>query len=273
MTKFSISAAWEETKALLARDGRLFASVALALIVLPAVIAGAFDPRSTGEVDAPRWFNVVVLVVSLISMAGQLALIRLALAPSITVGGAMSHGFSRLFLYVVALILLLLGAIILSLPFGMAAIAMGLNVEQGTIESLSGPVALLLLAMVILFLFIAVRFLMSMPVASAERAGPIAMLKRSWELTDGHWLKLFAFLLVALFTAVLILGVVSMVAGSLILLLFGSAEPMSVAALIGALIEGVFTGIFSVLFTLMLTRFYVQLSGRESVEGRAEQAS
>ena len=31
MGKFSISAAWEETKGLLARDGRLFASVALAL--------------------------------------------------------------------------------------------------------------------------------------------------------------------------------------------------------------------------------------------------
>ena len=143
---------------------------------------------------------------------------------------------------------------------------MGLTIEQGTIKSVSGPVALLLLVMLILFLFIAARFLLTMAVASAERAGPFEMIKRSWTLTDGHWLKLFLFLMVALFTAVLILGTVSMVAGSLILILFGSVEPMSVAALIGALIESIFTGIFSVLFTLMLTRIYVQLSGRESVE-------
>ena len=270
MTHFSISAAWEETKALLARDGRLFASVALALIVLPSVVAGVFDPRAPGEVDAPRWFNVVVLVISLISMAGQLALIRLALAPSITVAGAMSHGFTRLPLYVVALIILGLGALVLTIPFAIAAIAMGIDIEQdASVMNMTGPLVLLILLLVLFCLFVAVRFLMSMPVASAERAGPITMLRRSWELTGGHWLKLFGFLLVALFTAVLILGAVSMVVGSLVLLLFGSAEPMSVAALIVAVIEGVFTGIFSVLFTLMLTRIYVQLSGRDRVEEAA----
>lgn len=273
MGKFSISVAWEETKGLLARDGRLFASVALALIVLPAVIAGVVDPRAPGEVDAPRWFDLIVLVISLISIAGQLALIRLALGPSVTVAGAVSHGLSRMLPYLVALVILGLGAIILSIPFGMAAIAMGLDVEQGTIESVSGPVALLLLAMLVLFLFVAARFLITMPVASAERAGPFEILKRSWTLSDGHWLKLFLFLLVALITAVIILVTVSMVAGSLILILFGSAEPMSVGALIGAIVEGLFTGIFSVVFTLMLTRIYVQLSGRESVERVGEKAS
>jgi hypothetical protein len=237
--------------------------------VLPAVIAGVIDPRAQGEVDAPGWFDLVVLVISLISMGGQLALIRLALGPSVTVAGAVSHGLSRLLPYIVALIILGLAAIVLSIPFGMAAMAMGLDVEQGTIESLSGPVALLLLVMVILFLFLAVRFLMTMPVASAERAGPFEMLRRSWTLTQGHWLKLFLFLLVALSAAVLILATVSMVVGSLILILFGAAEPMSVGALIGSLVEGIVTGIFSVLFTLMLTRIYVQLSGRATVEKAA----
>ena len=179
MSKFSISTAWEESKGLLARDGRLFASVALALIVLPAVIAGVIDPRGPGEVDAPRWFDLVVLVISLISMGGQLALIRLALGPSVTVAGAVSHGLGRLLPYIVALVILGLAAIVLSIPFGMAAIAMGLNIEQGTIESLSGPEALLLFAMVLLCLFIALRLLMTMQVASAERVGPFEILKRS----------------------------------------------------------------------------------------------
>ena len=142
ISSFSVSAAWEQTKALLARDGRLFASVALALIVLPAVVAGVIDPRAGGEVDAPTWFDLVFLLVTLISMAGQLALIRLALGPSVTVAGAMSHGLGRLFPYIVSLVILGLGVIILSIPFGMAAIAMGLSVEGGTIKSVSGPIAL-----------------------------------------------------------------------------------------------------------------------------------
>lgn len=273
MGKFSISAAWEETKGLLARDGRLFASVALALIVLPAVVAGVLDPRAAGEVDAPFWFDLVVVVISLISMAGQLALIRLALGPSITVAGAVSHGLSRLLPYIASLVILGLAAVVLSIPFGIAAIAMGLNIEQGTFQSLSGPVALLLLVMVVLFLFVAVRFLMTMPVASAERAGPIEILKRSWTLTEGHWLKLFLFLIVVLLAAVLILVAVSMVIGSLVLILFGSAEPMTVGALVGAIVESLLTGLFSVVFTLMLTRIYVQLSGRESVERASEKES
>jgi hypothetical protein len=40
MANLSISAAWDETKAILAHDGKLFASVALALIALPALVTG-----------------------------------------------------------------------------------------------------------------------------------------------------------------------------------------------------------------------------------------
>ena len=37
MSKLSLSRAWEETTSVLARDGRLFVAVALALFVLPAL--------------------------------------------------------------------------------------------------------------------------------------------------------------------------------------------------------------------------------------------
>ena len=38
MRALSLSQAWDDTKAIITRDGRLFASVALALVALPAVI-------------------------------------------------------------------------------------------------------------------------------------------------------------------------------------------------------------------------------------------
>ncbi len=269
MKAISISAAWDETRALLARDGKLFASVALALIVLPAVIAGVLDPRAPGEVDAPMWFDAVVMIISLISIAGQLALVRLALGPSITVAGAISHGLRRFPPYFLGLLILGLGMILVAIPFGIAAVALGLDLEQGSAAALTGPILILIFLMAMAVLFVAVRFLMAMPVASAEISGTTEILKRSWHLTEGNWLKLFLFLLLFVFAAVMIIGAVSLVAGSLILLAFKSIEPMSTAALLGALIEGVFSGMFSVVFTLMLTRIYVQLSGRETVEAAA----
>ena len=49
MSRLSISAAWDETKAILVREGRLLATVALALIVLPqtvfAVIGAPIGPE------------------------------------------------------------------------------------------------------------------------------------------------------------------------------------------------------------------------------------
>ena len=51
MSSLSISAAWDETRSILVRDGQLFAAVALALIVLPevvfAVVGAPGSPQST----------------------------------------------------------------------------------------------------------------------------------------------------------------------------------------------------------------------------------
>ena len=266
MSVFSISSAWEETKSVLERDGRLFASVALALIILPAAIMGVLDPRVDQGQQAPAWFNLLILVVSLISLAGQLALIRLALGPSVTVGGAIGHGFRRLPIYVLALIVLTIGVVLVTMPFVLAAVGLGMNLETGTEAQITGPFLWILLLYLVAIFALMTRFLLTMPVASLERTGPLDMLKRSWSLTSGHWAKLFGFLIVALLGAALVILSVALVVGSLTALLFDSSGPMTLAALIQGIAQAIVTGIFSVLFTLMLARFYVQLSGRDTVE-------
>src|SRR6476661_1870756 len=88
MRGLSISAAWEETREILARDGRLLTTVALALIALPTTVNTLINPGGVNAASTPLWMDCVALVAYLIALAGQLALIRLALGPSITVGGA-----------------------------------------------------------------------------------------------------------------------------------------------------------------------------------------
>ena len=60
---------------------------------------------------------------------------------------------------------------------------------QGQVPPRSFSTALLLL--VIVCLFAAVKFIMTFPVSSAEDAGPLTILKRSWNLTRGHYWPLF----------------------------------------------------------------------------------
>jgi hypothetical protein len=270
MSALSISSAWDDTRKLLARDGRLFASVALALIVLPAAIMGVVDPRVDQGDAAPGWFNLLILVVSLISLAGQLALIRLALGPSITVGGAISHGLSRLPIYFLALLLLTAGVVLLMLPLVFVAVGMGMNIGGGTeAPAISGPVIFLVIVFAIIVLLLMTRFMVAMPVASTERVGPVAILKRSWALTRGHWGKLFGFLIVFSIAALITLAAVGVVLGSLTALLFDARGPLTLGALIESLLSAIITGALSVIFTLMLARIYVQLSGRDTVEKEA----
>src|SRR5689334_19121937 len=126
MRALSLSRAWDETKAIIARDGKLFVSVALALVALPAAVTGIVQPSGMGS-TSPWWVDLVVIAASLIALAGQLALIRLALAPSITVGGAISHGLQRLPIYFLAALLIIVVLFVAAIPFAVALTAMGVT--------------------------------------------------------------------------------------------------------------------------------------------------
>src|SRR5262249_54460317 len=97
MTNLSISKAWDETREVIAHDGRLIVSVALALILLPEAIAGVLapPPALSGE-QGPTWLPVVNLIVGVLGIAGQIAVMRLAIGPATSVGEAIGHAFRRL---------------------------------------------------------------------------------------------------------------------------------------------------------------------------------
>jgi hypothetical protein len=260
MRGLSISAAWEETKAILARDGRLLTTVALALVALPSAV-NSFLARGAIDGNAAQWLDLVALLASVIALAGQLALIRLALGPSITVGGAIVHGFRRLPIYFLAVMVLLLALFIVAIPLGLLLVALGVPISAKQVPA-SGPVVLVTLIFAGIAIFLGVRFLLSSSVASAEEVGPIAILKRSWELTAGHFWRLFGFLLAVVVAAVVLLIAVGSALGVAISLSLGSIQPLSTGALILALIQALVSAAVTTLFAVMLARIYVQLAGR-----------
>ena len=117
-----------------------------------------------------------------------------------------------------------------------------------------------------LMLYLAARMLMTSPVASAEAAGPVTILKRSWALTRGHAGKLLGFLLLFLVALVVVLTAVGVMVGLFARGVFGEVEPLSAAALVIGLVQGLLSAAATTVFAVMLARIYLQLKGADEPE-------
>ena len=267
-SSLSISRAWDETREIFRRDGGLLVSVALALIVLPEVVIGIISPpQATVGADAPAAMQLLRFAVALISLIGQLALIRLALGPSTTVGAAIGHGARRFPSALGAVIVLIIGLAVIAVPLiFILSLALGIDVSRLSGPP-SGPAALMFLIIGLAALLVSVRFTLVSPVASAESIGPLAIIKRSWRLTSGNYWRMLGFIML-LIVATLVLMVAAGVVGGLLARMFSpSIEPLSVGALILASFAGAEQGAFSILASVMLARVYVQAAGQsENIE-------
>lgn len=266
MTNGLLSNAWEETKDIVRRDGRLLAILSLALIGLPSLLLAVAMPKESSAMEMQSLGeSIAVLAAALVALLGQLALARMALQPSTSVGGAISHGLSRILPQLGAVILAGLALFVLCIPLIGVLGALGVDFEPGQRLPPAGIVALLLTMAA--FVYFAVRMMMVTPVAAAERIGPIAILSRSWTLTRGHFWRLLGFLLMVLATLIVVSLATAMAVGAIVMLIFGTVEPWSVAALILGIAQGTLSALFTVLFVVMAMRIYVQLSGNHSISG------
>jgi hypothetical protein len=265
MTALSISKAWEESKARIAADGRLIAIVAAALIILPGLVVEVISPSSI-RTNSSFVESILILVSSLLALIGQLSIIRLAVTPAVSVGEAIGHGARRMPIYLVAAILLTLGFIVALIPFAVVAYVAGVPFDRSSEQAfLQSPVAMLLsLLYLALLIFIAIRMLMSSPVASEEESGPIQILRRSWDLTRGHWWQLFGFMILFIIGALVLIAAVNWGVTAVAVILLGAIEPMSLSALVVGLFDSIVNGVVTVILAVMLARIYLQLTGRET---------
>jgi hypothetical protein len=264
MTRLSLSSAWEETKRIFAKDGGLLIAVALAMLVLPSVVAGVVEPPIDSVPSVGG--RLVAVVAALVGVIGQLAIVRLALGPSITVGQAIRHGVRRFPATLGALLLLLIAIAMILIPLMAVLLAAGVIAMPAAGQPPSPSFSLAALVLAIASLLLAVKFIMSIPVASAEEAGPLAILKRSWSLTKGRYWALLAVEALLLIAALALLIAAEMTGGVLARLVGGDVVPFSLSALIVALFTAVAQAAFTVLASVMLARIYVQLSGRGDTE-------
>jgi hypothetical protein len=250
MGSLSISRAWDETKAVLGRDAGLIVAVGLALFVLPQTIAGLVAPAPPrGQMAEPGWWTVLALLALLVGVVGQLAVVRLALAPPTSVAEAIRLAVRRAPTFFGALL-------IYGLPFLVALLAiLGMRSSGG-----NGALALAVLIFLLILIPVAVRVQLSSAVAVAEAGGPLAILRRSLELTRGHTLRLIGVLLLFFLVFGIALAAYELVIGSLVLLTVGQPEPMSVARLVKLLVSNLGETAILLVFLVLVARIYAQLA-------------
>ena len=252
MAKLSLSKAWDETREVIARDGKLIATVALAMFFLPGVVAGVIDPAAR-PLPTTLTEAVIAILVAIIALVGQLAIIRMALGARMTVGEAIGHGARRVPIYIVA-------GLIWAGPMIVAGALVGPEIWQSP-QNASGGQAVAALVILLALIIIGIRMMMTSSVASAERTGPLDIVKRSWQLTSGHWWKLFGLICIFLLLMLVIMAAVGAIIGIASALLFDPIEPMTVGALFVAACTQLVSAVLTTGLLIMLARIYAQLSG------------
>lgn len=257
MAKLSLSSAWVESRGVLRHDGNLLAIVALALIALPSTVQAMITPAApSGELPPAGPWIIVAVIAIIIGIVGQLAIVRLAVGPHTTVGEAIGHGARRAPAYVAAVIVWITPIAVLTVFLISAMRA----------DKPSAAAALGFILVMLAVIYFVVRLIMMPAVASAEAVGPVGILRRSWALTRGNWWRLFAFLLLFIIAAFCAVVAAQAVIGTLVTLVLGTPEHMSVGALIIALVTQLLISAISVFYFVMVARMYLQLGGRDEAQ-------
>lgn len=261
--KLSIGKAWDETSAFLGREARLVAPVALAMFALPTVLAEWAYPGGNAAGGA-GWLMIPVLLAVL---AGQMTIVLLANGWRGSIGEALGKAARRLPVLVGGLMVVFLPiAVLATLVIGGTLVSAGITdpaaVTPAALAKMPGFLWLLLV-LVILFFILGVRLFPVSAIAASEAVGPIALLKRSWQLTRGVFWRLLALVLLLGLAGLILSSAVTMVVGSVATLAVGEPKAFNTSALIVALASGLIGALVSTVSAAMAGRVYAQLAAPE----------
>lgn len=230
--RFSYSAVWDDAAAMIRAHGSLIAALAGVFLFLPSLLIAQLLPKPTvtdpsRAFDAMRDFYMAnllwLLLASLVSMIGTIAILKLLLGPRGTsVGGAIAAAFPLLPFYFLAAL----------------------------VSNLMLAIGFLLLVVPGLYLF--GRLAPLGPVVVAEkRYNPVDSIGRAWALTKGRgWAVLGFVLLVGVAGAVSVL-VVDGVAGVLFVLVAGKGLGTFLSGIVSAAAGAAFSALFAVVFAAL----------------------
>ena len=265
--KLDINRAWTDALNLIQSNLAVVAIVAgvffflpyfaLTLLMPDMAQSMVFEPNDDPSVAleqitalyADIWLPMLlVFVAQAIGTLALLALLRGEGRP--TVGQALGIGGVGLLTYIAATIIIYAAMVLI------IGIVMGIAIASG-VTALAVVIGILAF---VGFIYAAIKLSLMAPVIAIDRVyNPITAITRSWRLTKGNSLRLFAFYVLL----VIALVVVSMVLGMIVMLVFGLMGEE--VALIGSgFVNSALNAVYLVLFLGVLAAIHRQLAGPDA---------
>ena len=252
--RVSIGTAWSEAAEFVRREKKLLAPLVLALLVVPATVSQLVQPNNpfVGPGGFQPWMAIAVVAL-LMGLVGQMAVSRLAMGSSGSLGATIIHALKRLPVVAVAFVLFFLLVGLTLIPLVVVLTLIGGGAASGA--------AKLANFLTLLGLFGAgPRILLAPAIAMNEQLGPWGLVQRTWRASRGQYWRLLGFFVLFLAASLIMALAASAVVGSIATLALGPSEPMSVSRLLVALAGGLVQGIAGTLYAAMLGRIVVQLA-------------
>lgn len=267
-TKLDMGKAWTQATALIGANKDTVGALAGLFFFLPALAAALFIPEATAIVPAggnqdpqmamqeavdqmtalyaDNW--PVLLAVSIAGFVGSLSLLALLTdRGNPTVGEALGTGMRSVLSYIAAQLL------------SAVAAGMAVGLPLGLLAAFAPPamVAVAMLALIVVAIYMLVKFSLIAPVIAIDGVrNPVTAITRSWQLTKGNSLRVFAFFML-LFVTVVIIG--ALVQGILTLVL--SAIGGTIASVGTAIVSAGVNTVMSVILLIVLAAIHRQLGG------------
>lgn len=267
--KLDMGKAWTDATAMMGANRDTISAVAGLFIFLPSFAAALFVPEMvnpepvTPQSDDPQvamqaaldqmsalyadnW--VLFLAITIAGFIGSITLLALLSdRGNPTVREALSTGLKSIPSYLAAQVLSALAAgIVIGLPLGVVA-----AVASPAVTVLVG------LVLAIFAIYVVVKFSLIAPVIAIDGVrNPITAISRSWQLTKGNSLRIFAFILL-LFITIVIIG--ALVQG--VLTLIFAAIGGDVATIGTGVVSALINTLVTVIFLVVIASIHRQLSG------------
>lgn len=261
MTGFSLGVVWEETIAFLRREGNLLVPVALALIGPGQVmfkygttaLLGVRGAHGAGGIP-----TLLIIPAALLILFGNVVITRMALVPAISVAEALSAGARRLPRTIGATLLLMVAVMAAALAIIVAATlgAMTFNVDPRT-PALSAQIGTIVL---IPATIVMIRMLLLVPVAAMEEIGVIDVLRRTWVLGTGNFLRFLGVCALLMFLSFVVGLIEQFVVGSVFMLLRQLTSDGELLAILQLLIDAALEALLSLGVAVYLALVYRKLA-------------
>lgn len=268
MKRVSVEQAYLWAQQFVAREWRLLLPVTLMFLALPPLLVDLLVPASaqapmvpladlqSGKAQIPLAAWLIGLAVVLVGCVGQLALVALGLVARISVREAIGLAFARLAVLIATGILTVCGVMFVAV---LAVLLLNLVAANAATQQ-----GLLLLLILGLMLFLSIRLMPLGPLIVERPLGPIAALRRAWDLTSGVFWRVTGALVIYVFAAFIVVAALSSALGSILTLGAKAVGQPEVGIALAQVLFRVCVAVASAGVQVMIVSLYRQLVASSS---------